>query len=867
MLRAFGFEIFTPKVLIPNDANLSTTITYEFDESLSIPLGWKKLFNSFDFYSKSWPSQITNFINKNFDGVMIGFYPHMIRESVKKLNIQIFIRAFGLAGHESYSNLIREMDNLLKRRLEEKDNIWFTYSYPQIIHNEEEWLKQKSLFLPVGLDSEFIKKYSHSWQPELDKIFFVCPRISTSAYYQKIYHRFKYELGSFPHIICGNQPISVQDKTVTGFLSDDDYYDLMRRCRLMFYHSQEIRHLHYHPIEAMIMGMPVIYMANGCLDYMSGRSLPGRSQTYDEARYKINRILQGDEEFVKEVVESQNFIVRHFDPENISQIWEKNFIPRISPKNMETDNIEKTKPSVVFWFNVSNPKQDYSIEGITRLQSFIIKACLEGEIAVKIACLSWMRPTVKKLLALMGCDVSRIDFINDSPIPLVYKLYERFTEPPKAKKKRLIGFRQYLLLQYSLLKRKLRNMIVDARNFYDVAKVTLVLLIISPGIVVYLILFFIKKLIDKTRNLREKFVNYITGLRSKFNDKLLVLYFDMIENENLKMVRYRNKDVIAWFFAYPKFRLLSEIKAPKLVLVPDLVYLDYPLEYRGLIRNISDFETCIREATKVVTFSKYVAEKQIIKNGLKDEEDVIVIQHGAVELSDYLKVDTDCNINYRLRASIIIKDYLDLRFQKNPSNINHYASELPYGEFDYFFISSQVRPHKNYLGVINAYSKLLREKYINYKLIVTGNLDSDNNIVEFIHNNYLDFDVISVYNLPPVVHAAFYACASLTLVPTFFEGGFPFVFFESLSVGTPVLLSKIPVVEELLSQDLVRKICFDPFDLGDMIKKMEWAINHKEYLLEIEMNVYKEMSKRTWKDASLEYLSLIKTLRENDDLS
>ena len=52
---------------------------------------------------------------------------------------------------------------------------------------------------------------------------------------------------------------------------------------------------------------------------------------------------------------------------------------------------------------------------------------------------------------------------------------------------------------------------------------------------------------------------------------------------------------------------------------------------------------------------------------------------------------------------------------------------------------------------------------------------------------HLQTDVISVPGLPSDVHAAFFQLARLTVVPTMFEGGFPFPFCESLSVGTPVV--------------------------------------------------------------------------------
>ncbi len=54
----------------------------------------------------------------------------------------------------------------------------------------------------------------------------------------------------------------------------------------MFYHSQSPRHIHYHPFEAIKIGMPLVFMGGGMLDRMGGTNLPGRARTWGEATQK-----------------------------------------------------------------------------------------------------------------------------------------------------------------------------------------------------------------------------------------------------------------------------------------------------------------------------------------------------------------------------------------------------------------------------------------------------------------------------------------------------------------------------------------------------------------------------------------------------
>jgi glycosyltransferase involved in cell wall biosynthesis len=187
---------------------------------------------------------------------------------------------------------------------------------------------------------------------------------------------------------------------------------------------------------------------------------------------------------------------------------------------------------------------------------------------------------------------------------------------------------------------------------------------------------------------------------------------------------------------------------------------------------------------------------------------------------------------------------------------------LPFGEFDYLFVSSQTRPHKNHFNLLKAYKKLLRENYFNIKLIFTGQFSAE--MQNFIAHEKLHLDVLSLSGLPPKVHAAFYACAKLSVVPTLFEGGFPFVFSEALSVGTPVVMSDIPVVREALPEEFRKEICFDPYDINDMVARIAWALENHDRLLKTETIAYNQMKNRTWGQVAEEYvLAFISTASQN----
>src|SRR6185503_1072578 len=96
-----------------------------------------------------------------------------------------------------------------------------------------------------------------------------------------------------------------------------------------------------------------------------------------------------------------------------------------------------------------------------------------------------------------------------------------------------------------------------------------------------------------------------------------------------------------------------------------------------------------------------------------------------------------------------------------------------------------------------AYEYLLRKRFIGHKLILTGHADRYPPVQQFIVKHALEKDVLCVPGLNIEELAALYKLADLAVNPSFSEGGCPFTFAEALSVGTPVVMAKIAVTEEV----------------------------------------------------------------------
>lgn len=149
--------------------------------------------------------------------------------------------------------------------------------------------------------------------------------------------------------------------------------------------------------------------------------------------------------------------------------------------------------------------------------------------------------------------------------------------------------------------------------------------------------------------------------------------------------------------------------------------------------------------------------------------------------------------------------------------------------------------------------------------ILTGRINSIQRIYKMIEDRGLQRDVISLPGVPNHVLAALYRLATLSVTPTQFEGGFPFTFSEAYSVGTPSIMSRIPVVTELLDDpELLSLMTFDPLDRDEMRRKILWGLSNVDELFERQKPLFEKMSARTWPGVAGEYLDLILSTAQSE---
>jgi predicted O-methyltransferase YrrM len=329
LIADLGFEIFVPKV-IPNSPSFrSGAIDLSYDTTLTIPPAVLARLNKFNFYEDVWRDDIVTLTNRYFGTAFVIPYAIQVKEALKKFEGQIMFRAFGLDNSQTYERVLTALygTDLLAEIAAAGKRFWFAAGYEYLSECEPPLFKDREIVLPVGV-SDSAWRIAGSYTGIDKRILFVCPSCVTNPYYSEVYRKFKRELGDLPHVIVGTQDVPVNDAHVLGFVPDDELFRLYRECAVMYYPSQERRHVHYTPIEAAITGMPVMYYAESLLGRLTPEVRLGRCTSHLEARQSVERILSGDSSYIKTIRNDQRTLANKFTPGYCKAVWERNFRAR-----------------------------------------------------------------------------------------------------------------------------------------------------------------------------------------------------------------------------------------------------------------------------------------------------------------------------------------------------------------------------------------------------------------------------------------------------------------------------------------------------------------------------------------------------------
>jgi len=367
LLESLGFEVYIPKLFPQNPGFRSASVTYDYDKNLTIPGEKINILNNFNFYTTKLTPNIRKILNSYFSIAIVSAHHILFREIIQNFKGHIVLRAFGLIEEEcklegrkcgygrnleillgsSAPDAIRDLGN----------RFHFGIAYKGIELIEPNYLKNRAIFLPLGLPDKFFLE-ENGWLGTEAKVLFICPVIEESIFYKRLYIKFKKDFKNIPYLIGGYQSKKIADPCVIGGIERSKYDQILKNLKVMYYHSEEPRHLHYHPLEAIAIGMPLIFMKNGILGHIDfDNNQPGACRNVKEARKKIRQILAGDMKLVKEIKENQKYLLNPFRRDYCLSEWKKNFLPKM----VKLDNSITAPPRIAIIVDSKEIQSNYKL--------------------------------------------------------------------------------------------------------------------------------------------------------------------------------------------------------------------------------------------------------------------------------------------------------------------------------------------------------------------------------------------------------------------------------------------------------------------------------------------------------------------------
>ncbi|MBZ9896624.1 glycosyltransferase [Mesorhizobium sp. BR1-1-6] len=511
------------------------------------------------------------------------------------------------------------------------------------------------------------------------------------------------------------------------------------------------------------------------------------------------------------------------------------------------------------------PRQLVPHEGITRLLGFIIRGAVNsGEIAVTVAGPGWLKTDIINLLDDAGVPPGSVDIVTTKGEPYLIKLWRIKTwfspgaikRPAKLKRKRVFNL---LVDGVSLVVRWLSNSSIFVFLLGVVLLAFLIVIMALPVLLSAVIvagLYAAKRLLRRVRS--GRFYRAKNWLLIRWGYLLnAVGPLDTVRAAELnRLVRLlnRRRDIDVWYVPSMFWPETSKLQGKVVMAAPDIVFYEHPAQFISPsdLRAHHRISQSIAGADRLITYSDHVKATHIVNRHGVDPDHVSVIRHGFVDMASIERGDKT-----RRGALDILHQYMKKKEDSLPSYLNGFK----FDDVKFLFYSSQVRPHKNIEGLISVFERVLREHYRPVKLVLTGRVGQVQRIRDMIDNRGLQRDVISLPAVPNHVLAALYRLSALSVTPTQFEGGFPFTFSEAYSVGTPSVMSRIPVVTELLKdRKLLDIMTFDPQDREDMLRKVLWGLDNRETLFQAQRPLFEVLSARTWSKVADEYLDLMRSV-------
>ncbi|WEX10268.1 glycosyltransferase [Chelativorans sp. AA-79] len=505
------------------------------------------------------------------------------------------------------------------------------------------------------------------------------------------------------------------------------------------------------------------------------------------------------------------------------------------------------------------PRQLDPHQGISRLITFIIKGAIQSpDTKVLIAGSGWIREGIYEILDDAGIPRSAVQIVTTRGEPPALRIFEAIKgirNRPRRPRDKLRLAERFIIRTTEIVADWLAttNIIVFAAGVAVLFFIALALAVPVLVAMVFVLLALLgRRAVRRALSMGTRGIFRRAGrlLRNSIRDAGPTERIRARELYRVVKMANRQKDISVWYVPSMFWPEVSRLRGKVVMGAPDIVFYEFPLQFRdeSARRALKRISGSVAAADRLICYSEHVKQKHLVEMNDVPPGRVSVIRHGIVDMrgtEDFGRDD----------ALSVLHSYIE----KKHYQLLPYLRGFRFDDVEFLFYSSQPRPYKNIEGLTRVFERILREHYRPIKLILTGNILANQRVSRLVESRGLEKDVISLPNVPNNVLGALYKLSALSVTPTQFEGGFPFTFSEAYSVGTPSVMSRIPVVTEIVKDErLLEAMTFLPEDREDMVRKILWGLDNRDELLRLQAPLYEELSKRTWRSVAGEYLDVMR---------
>jgi len=277
-----------------------------------------------------------------------------------------------------------------------------------------------------------------------------------------------------------------------------------------------------------------------------------------------------------------------------------------------------------------------------------------------------------------------------------------------------------------------------------------------------------------------------------------------------------------------------------------------PIFYKKpFVMTIHDLTLSFFPGKKMTSLLHRFAYQLTIRlNTHKAKKIIAVSQNTKKDLINLLKIKPE--------KITVTYEGTDPKFKliKNKNKLGFIAKiKTKYGLNKPFLLYTGVwRDHKNVIGLIKTFDKLIKEKNFTGNLVITGKKDSTYcEVTKTVAKLNLEKKIKLVGLVSEEDLVALYNLATIYVFPSFYEGfGLPPL--EAMACGTPVAASNTSCIPEICGKE--NAVFFNPYNITDMTEKIIDLIQNNQKQEKLIQNGFQHILNFSWKKMAKKTLNV-----------